>query len=560
MARSPRQSLRSPERSRRPLAATVAIAVTTALAVAGVALGGPASASAPEKARRGGGGGGGGTITFGLEAETTNYCLSRAQLAISGIQVVAAVYDTLTVPDAKGNAVPYLAKSVEPNAERTEWTITLRDGVTFHDGTPLDSAALKANMDSWRGAPGAPNVGPLLPIVFQNMTDVQIVDPLTVKVVFDVPVSDFDNGLFGVGRFGIMAPAQLNAGEQCATNMIGTGPFKLESYQQNEATTVVKNEDYWQKGFPKVDRIRFVPVVDGAARVTQLQGGELDVMHTSGALQIDTLKGLGNQVKLLEQKPGFREVRYYDLLSDKPPFDNPDARKAFAMAIDRDKLNQIRNKGTFDVANGLIDEDAPGFVKNAGYPEYNLKKAKQLVEKVKQDTGSFDVILGTTSDPDNSAEAQLVKEDLGKAGINAEIATFDQATLINKALARDIDVLFWRNLHGGFKQHNNADTYTWFANKDTGNILNFSGFNDATTQSLLEEGRGQTELSDIKKTYQAFNKAMAKGLYSLPTWYVNWAIGYDPDVKLTLPRLPDGAGKPLFVYGRIPVLGLTKGG
>jgi len=527
-----------------------------AVVVAGTVMAGLAGSGAAG-ADRVRGGGDGDTITFGVEAETTNYCLSRAQLAISGIQVVAAIYDTLTVPNAQGEGVPYLAESVEPNADLTEWTIKLREGVTFHDGTPLDAAALKANMDSWRGAPGAPNVGPLLPIVYKQMTDVQIVDPLTVKAVFGVPVADFNNGLYGVGRFGIMAPAQLNSGEECATNMIGTGPFKLESYEQNEATTVVKNEDYWQKGFPKVDRIRFVPVVDGAARVTQLQGGELDVMHTSGALQIDTLKGLGDQVELLEQKPGFREIRYYDLLSDTPPFDNPDARKAFAMALDRQKVNQIRNKGTFDVANGLMDVNAPGYVKNAGYPKYDLEAARELVEKVKADTGSFDVILGTTSDPDNSAEAQLVKEELEKAGINADIALFDQATLINKALARDIDVLFWRNLHGGFRNHNNADTYTWFANKDTGNILNFSGFDDETTQSLLEQGRGETDLTAVEKTYQDFNRAMADGLYSLPMWYVDWTIAHQPDVKLTLPRLPEG-GKPLFVYGRIPVHGLSK--
>jgi peptide/nickel transport system substrate-binding protein len=501
----------------------------------------------------------GGSLTFGLEAETTNYCLSSAQLAISGIQVVAAVYDTLTVPNAKGDAVPYLAKSLEPNDDFTEWTITLRDGVTFHDGTPLDAAALKLNMDSWRGAPGAPNIGPLLPFVFQNVTDVQAVDPMTVKVVLDTPVADFDMGLYGVGRFGIMAPAQLNAGEECATKMIGTGPFELEEYKQNEATTVVRNPDYWQKGYPKLDSIRFVPVVDGAARVTQLQGGELDLMHTSAALQIDALQGLGDQVKLLEQKPGFREVRYYDLLSDTPPFDNPDARTAFAMAIDRTKNNQIRNKSLFEVANGLMDRSAPGYVKNAGYPKYDPKKASQLVEKVKAATGSFDVILGTTTDPENSAEAQLVKEELGDVGINAQIAQFDQATLINKALARDIDVLFWRNLHGGFRSQNNADTYVWFANKDTGNILNFSGFNDETTQSLLERGRGESNLSDVKKTYQDFNRAMAKALYLLPAWYVDWTIGYQPDVKLTFPPLPDGGGTPLFVYGRIPVLGLRAG-
>jgi len=500
----------------------------------------------------------GGDLTFGLEAENTNYCLSRAQMAISGIQVTAAVYDTLTVPNSKGVIVPYLAKSVEGNADFTEWTITLPEGITFHDGTPLDAAAVKLNLDSFRGAPGAPNSGPLFSILLKFVSDVQVVDPLTVKVVLKTPVADFPEYLYSTGRLGIMAPAQLNSGEACASNMIGTGPFKLEEYKQNESTTVVKNENYWQKGYPKADKITFVPVVDGAVRVTQLQGGQLDLMHTSGALQIDTLKGLGSQVKLLTQKPGLREIRYYFLLSGDAPFDNPDARQAFAMALDRDKINTIRNKGIFEVANSLMDRNAPGYVKDAGYPKYNLKKAKALVDKVKAAAGSFNVILGTTTDPDNSAEAQLLKEELQKAGMSVEIAQFDQATLINKALSRDIDVLLWRNLHGGFTEHNDGDTFIWFANADTGNLVNFGGFSNPTTQGLLDQGRTEADAAAVDKTYQDFNKEMAKQVYLLPMWYVNWTIASQPNVKITFPKLPNGGGKPLFVYGRIPVLGLSK--
>ena len=81
----------------------------------------------------------GGRMVYGLEAETTNgWCLPEAQLAIAGIQVARSIYDTLTVPDGEGGFQPFLAESVEPNADYTQWTITLRDGVTFHDGTPLD--------------------------------------------------------------------------------------------------------------------------------------------------------------------------------------------------------------------------------------------------------------------------------------------------------------------------------------------------------------------------------------------------------------------------------------
>jgi peptide/nickel transport system substrate-binding protein len=530
-------------------------AVAAALGLVASAFAGAATASTGERRAHQSGGG---ELTFGLEAENTNYCLPRAQLAISGIQVVAAIYDTLTVPNAKGEIVPYLASAVEPNADFTEWTITLREGVVFHDGTPLDADAVKANLDSYRGAPGAPNSGPLLTILFKFISDVSVVDPLNVKVTLSVPVTDFPAYLYSTGRLGIVAPAQLNAGEACATNMIGTGPFKLEEYNQNESTIVVKNEDYWQEGYPKAEKITFVPVVDGAVRVNQLQGGQLDLMHTSGALQIDTLESLGSQVKMLLQKPGLREIRYYFLLSGDAPFSNPTAREAFALALDRNKINEIRNKGIFEVANSLMDRNSPGYVKNAGYPKYNLNKAKAAVQEVIAADGSFNVILGTTTDPDNSAEAQLLKEELEKSGMTVEIAQFDQATLINKALSRDIDVLLWRNLHGGFTGHNDADTFIWFANADTGNLVNFGGFSDPATQALLDQGRAQTDINEIQQTYQDFNKAMAEAVYLLPAWYVNWAIGSQPNVKVALPKLPDGGGKALFVYGRIPVIGLSK--
>jgi peptide/nickel transport system substrate-binding protein len=544
----------APRRRWARVAAT--FAVVAVLTTAFAAVGG---ASTPDRARHQSSPKG--DLTFGLEAETTNYCLSRAQLAISGIQVVAAVYDTLTVPNAKGVAVPYLAKSVEPNADFTEWTIGLRDGITFHNGEPLDAAAVKLNLDAARGAPGAPNSGPLLTIVFGFISDVTVVDPATVTVTLNTPVVDFPNYLFQVGRIGIMAPEQINAGEECATKMIGTGPFKLTEYAQNEKTVVEANPDYWQKGYPKAKSITFVPVPEAAVRVNQLQGGQSDLIHTSSAVQIDALRQLGeSQVKLLEQKPGVREIRYYVLLSDSAPFDNPDARTAFAQALDRDEINNIINKGLFDRANGLMDVDVLGYLKDAGYPKYNEKKAATLAAKVKADTGSFNVILGTTTDPENSREAQLMKEQLGKAGIDAEIAEFDQATLINKALSGDIDVLLWRNLHGGYTNSTDSDNYPWWANADTGNLINFSKFNNPDTQALLEKGRGESAESDIKSTYEDFNKAMAENVYIVPAWYVDWTIGYAADVKLTLPKLPDGAGKPLFVYGRIPVLGISTSG
>ena len=506
---------------------------------------------------RGGGQQGGGNVTFGLEAETNDYCLTRAQLANSGIQVANSIFETLTVPNDKGVAVPYLAKSVTPNATFNQWTVVLRPGISFQDGEPFNAAAVKMNLDSYRGAPGAPNTGALFPIVLKFINDVTVVNPMTVQVTLTGPVPDFPAYLSSGGRLGMMAPAQLN-GTGCSTKLIGTGPFKLQTYQQNQKTVVVRNPNYWQPGYPKVDSITFVPVPDGSARNVQFQGGQLDIIQQRNAQQISELHKLGGQIKVLTQPPGFREVNYYLLIAAKSPFNNQLARTAFAYAVNRPEINQIRNSGTFELANGVMDRSAPGYLKNAGYPTYNLKKAQALVDQVKaQNGGQFKITVGTDTDPNDSAEVQILKEQLGKAGIDAEIVQYDQATLINQALTRSIDVLTARNLHGTYSDYNDADTYPWFANASLGYLTNFSGYNDPVVQQLLDQGRQEPNLQKVRTIYQQLNRVLAQRGYLLPTWYVDWTVAYQPSVTVTFPPLPDGHGRARSTDGIVPPLGLS---
>ena len=496
----------------------------------------------------------GGNIKFGLEAETTDYCLSRAQLAISGIQVVAAIYDTLTVPNSKGIAEPYLAKSVTPNSNDTQWTITLRPGVKFQDGEALDANAVKLNLDTYRGAPSgvAAAEGPLFTIYLSFIQSVTVVDPMTVQVTLKTSVPQFPAYLYSTGRMGIMAPAQING--NCSTDMIGTGPFKLQSYQQNQQTVVVKNPNYWQAGYPKANSITFVPIPDGPQRNTDLQGGQIDITHQSSGLESAGLRALSG-VRTLVQGPGEREIVHLWLLSNKAPFNSQLGRSAMAAAVNRPEINQIRNKGIFTVANGIFDSAIPGYVSNAGYPAYNLAKAKKLVAQAKAALGGqFNVTLGTTTDPDASAEAQLIKQQAAQAGINITIAQFDQATLINKALAGQIDILAWRNLYGEFTNGADADTYVWFAD---GYPTNFGMYTDPAIQTLLDQGRAATSVAQAAPIYQQFNRLMAQRDYVIPEYYVNWTIGYSSSVKIGFPPLP-GGGTPLFAYGRIPLLDVTK--
>ena len=536
------------------------LVVIAAIALVSAMFSGIGGASAPSRVKHGSGGG---EIHFGLEAETepgNGYCLPRSQLAISGIQVVAAVYDQLTVPNSKGEYVPYLAESVTPNDDFTEWTIKLRDGVTFHNGEKLDATALKLNLDTYAGVAGSPQGAPLFSNVQEEwFGSTEIVDPLTVKVHMKEPLPQYPAWLYGNGRVGIVAPEQLNAGEECATKLIGTGPFMCEGecWLPNDSLTVVKNPNYWQKGFPKADKIVFTPIPENAQRVNGLRGGELDVAHMDNAKAIDQLYRL-KSIKKFSQRPGVREIRYYFLNAAQPPFDSLDARLAVAYAIDRDEVNQVINNGLFQLADGVMDKDSPGYMKDAGIPDHNLKQAKKLVQKVKDaNNGEFNVrILADTSDPSNVDEAQLLQQQLEKAGMTVELPpAANQASFISDAIAGNFGLFLWRNLHGGTDHMIDPDLFPWFG---ANSLVNFGRISDETLEQALNDGRATADVGEEDKAYKVVNKQISENVYILPMWYVDWTIASVKGVKVTFPSLPDGGGKPLFLYGRIPVLGLTK--
>ncbi|HEV3225986.1 MAG TPA: ABC transporter substrate-binding protein, partial [Acidimicrobiales bacterium] len=160
----------------------------------------------------------GGSITYAQEAEDAGgLCLPEAQLDISGIDYARTIYDTLTAPNADGKFVPFLAKKVDHNADFTVWTITLRDGVQFHDGTPLTATVVKNNLDAYRGKyPGRSPV--LFGLVFGNfIKDITADDTAkTVTVTTNQVWPAFDSYLWSSGRLGIMAQKQLDEAGECA--------------------------------------------------------------------------------------------------------------------------------------------------------------------------------------------------------------------------------------------------------------------------------------------------------------------------------------------------------
>ncbi|MFN8035374.1 MAG: ABC transporter substrate-binding protein [Acidimicrobiia bacterium] len=537
------------------------VALVAALAVVAVACGGGSSkksSTGTTVASDSGTPVTGGKVVYGVESDTGGgYCLPSGQLAISGVMVADSVYDPLTWPNEKGEYVPYLAESVTPNADSTEWTIKLRQGITFTDGTPLDAETVKLNLDTYRGK--NPNISSaLFSLVLRPIADVTVTDPSTVVVKMSQPWVAFPAYLFSFGRLGIMAKAQLADKQTCPRNLIGTGPFKLKgTWTPGTPVELVKNAHYWRKDakgrqLPYLDAITFVGVVESAQRITQLEAGQLDLMHTHFEPDLDQLeqKAKSGDIKLSIGDKG-RENRYYLLNAGRAPFNDPKAREAFALALDRQAINKLRNLGRATVADGPFDKGVMGYVADPGFPKHDLAKAKKLVDEVKAaHGGQFKVTFVILPDSENRNEAELLKQQIEQAGITAEITTVDQTAEISTAISGDYDVLLWRN-HAG----EDPDTgYTWW---HSGELTNFGKINDPLIDKYLEQGRTTSDPAQRAAAYEGITKEFAKNIWNVWAWYVDWGIATSPRVHGVLgPPLPDGSAPFPILAGLHPTAGL----
>ena len=527
-------------------------AVAAVIALALAACGGSSSNDNPS-----GGGSSdkpvmGGTLKYALEGNTTNFCIPRAQLAISGILVVESMYDTLARPTQDPNVfAPYLAKSITPNADFTEWTIEVRDGVMFHDGTALTAEAVKQNIDAWKA-------GILLSFVFGNI-DSTTVSGNSVIVKMKVPWVAFPGFLWATGRAGIAAPSQLESAD-CDTKLVGTGPFKLKTFDPTSGNvSVTKNADYWRTGFPYLDGIDFIVQQESSQRINGLEGGQFDIIPSSGGLDLADVKELTG-ITIQEEAEGRQEISHVLVNVEHPPLNDLRARKAIAMGTDRDKLNAIANKGTGRYAYQVFDTEIMGYVENPGFPEYDPEAAKKLVDEVKAaNGGKFEFDIQSTFDQTTQAVFQEVKRQLGLIGITVNLPTpVDQSTIINMAIGGEVDSFGWRNYPG----QDPDSLFVWFKG---GSVVNFNHVNDPIINQTLDAGRSEPDANKRKALYETFNERMSSQVYNLWTWYTAWFVAHDTTVHgISGPDLPNEAGavgteKPVdLLAGYHQLLGIWK--
>ncbi|TKJ24834.1 ABC transporter substrate-binding protein [Blastococcus sp. CCUG 61487] len=457
----------------------------------------------------------GGTIEVGLEAETNSWIPGEGAFG-AGVTVAYALYDPLIKRTADGEAKPYLAESMEPNDDFTQWTLTLREGVQFHDGTPLNGEALKTIFDTYLTAPDS-NVASSL----AEVTSLDVVDELTVVYNLVEPNAAFPDILTGAPGWPFSPTAAAQFGEDAGANPVGTGPFQFVSWQRDSQLVLERNENYWQEGLPYLDGITFRPIPDEDTRLASLQSGDVDAMQTlrqSTVARARDLDGVDNYEHLGNNSGGSL------INTTRPPFDDVRIRQALAHAIDQEELIEVLGgTGLTPEATQYFSPDSPYYSEDAeeAFPSYDPDRAQELYDEYKNDPArsdgqpaGTDISFSYNCPPDPSLNelSQLYQAFWNTLGMEVSLNAVEQAAHIQNGLAKDYDVQC-------FRFSSQEDPYFILDEAFTPGPLNFTGYTSAVIDENLEILRTTTDLAERQAAVEAISLDVSENVPNLFTGY-----------------------------------------
>jgi peptide/nickel transport system substrate-binding protein len=352
----------------------------------------------------------GGTLVFAGAADPV--ALDGALVSDGeSLRVITQIFETLVALEPGGTEpVPGLAESWEPNEDGTVWTFAIREGVTFHDGEPLNAEAVCFNFDRWYNFSGPlqnPSASYYWQVAFGGFASkdnpdapdeslyasCEATDESTAAITLTKPSATFIPAL-AQASFSIASPAALTEFEADAGTVdadgvfqpegtfgtehpIGTGPFKFESWTRGDSLTIVRNDDYWgEKAL--LDSVIFRPIADNAARLQALQAGDIQGYDLVEPQDIETIEGDSN-LQILDRPPF--NVAYVGINVGTPPLDDPLVRQALAHGLDRQAVVDNFYAGRAEVAHQFMPPALEGYADSVTEYEYDPARAKELLQE-----------------------------------------------------------------------------------------------------------------------------------------------------------------------------------
>lgn len=434
----------------------------------------------------------GGTLTYLSPLDTVGFdpVLVSANNSTFSLRN-QAVYDALVLEATDGTLHHRLLESGE-TTDGTTWTLHLREGVEFSDGTPFDAEAVKFN---WERLSDPALASPAAPVA-AGLESIEVVDPLTLEVVLKAPNGQFLRTIALNALTYIGSPTAIEADPAGFTaHPVGAGPFLLEEWVQNDRATFVRNPDAWDP--PHLDELVIRVVPDEAQRVATYQSGDGEIMLSVDARVAASTIQLPNTRTLRESSMigGFNII----FNQSRPPFDDVRARRAFALAFDENALGEVLDGTTTPVSN-MFPDSSPFHDDDLTPPAPSNEEAQALFDELAEENGGPLQVTFTT----------LPVWSIQSDWFSAQMANFDNVEVtIESSTATEVIAKYTAgDYQAAFNQATGLDPDAFYNVFHTGGALNFMGFSDPEVDAALELGRQSTDEAERIDAYRTVQERL----------------------------------------------------
>ncbi len=411
---------------------------------------------------------------------------------------------------------PELATSWTINADATEFTFELRQGVTFQDGTPFNADAVKAYF-AWATDKTNKNTARAQSL-YANVKSLEVVGPYEIRFTLSAPDATFlSNIALYNGR--IISPAAIQKyGSDVGRHPVGTGPFTFVSWQEGQKITVDANPSYWGPK-PKVQRIEFLEVPNAATRVAMLQSGEADFIESLPAQLVGSVDASANLEAVISKST---YARIFPLNTHFKPFTDVRVRQALNYAVDKEQLVKVAVQGYGTVLDSPLPQTVRGYAAQQPYG-YDPEKAKQLLTEAGYPDGfSFTVL--TFNSTEFKTAGQVIQSMLAKVGVKAVLNPTERGALVSEIFKPLSETKLEGSLVGASTPNGDADrtlTQSFATSSFPPAFNNWSFYSNPQVDKLIEEGRAT---GDQAQRDQIYAQAQAIVWKDAP-----WIFLYSPD-------------------------------
>ena len=419
-----------------------------------------------------------------------------------------ALYGTLMINNLETFELDYkMATGFTTTDGGATFTLTLQPGLTFTDNTPLDAAAVKFNWDRLRDpALGSTTIRQAVQIASSD-----VVDPTTLKITMAAPNPHFGQSLVAGALNWIASPTALQKGQAAFDeNPVGAGPFTLVEWIRQDKIELEKNPGYWDAPKPYLEGLTIKTVSDSNQRLNTMVTGGSDLASESSWANLNKMKAAGLSTEVVPTGGG----QFVAMNVRRAPFDDVRARRAIALAVDRDALNTIVYNGEGVVPKTLFEESSPYYT-DIPFPTPNKEEAQELFDELAAEGKpvSFTFLSYPTTESKTLAEglqAQLSAFD----NVEAKVEVVDFGVAVARAGARDFDMV----ISSAVVQDPDFGLWTAFHGASPGN---FVGINDPELSEALDAGRTAQSVDERKKAYETVQRRLVDLNPGL--WYVRSA-------------------------------------